>query len=46
MGLVNRTGIKLEIQRLVNPNDRRGMPILAVPAAEAFFIPAQYDQHQ
>ena len=39
MGLVNRSGVKLEIQRLVNPDDRRSMPILAASATIAFVIP-------
>ena len=46
MGLVNRTWVKLEIQRLVNPGDRRGMPILALTATESFLVSAQYDEHQ
>ena len=43
MGLVNRTAIKVEIQRLVNPDDRRGMPILAVSDAKTFVVTAQYE---
>ncbi len=45
MGLIDRTRIKLEIQRVVNSDDRRGMPILAALAIKAFFVSTQSDEH-
>jgi hypothetical protein len=45
MGRVNHTSIKLETQRLVNPNDRSGMPKLAVSTAKTFLVPAKCDKH-